>query len=61
MVFEHMDSNLEHVLKQHQMFRKAIEEPLLKSYIHQALVGTQEMHSRGICHRDLKPYTFLLT
>ena len=56
MVFEYLDQDLRKYLDREQ----TLEEPVIKSFMYQMLLGLQECHRYRILHRDLKPQNLLI-
>lgn len=56
LVFEYLDQDL----KKFMDSQPALSPTLIRSYIHQILVGLDYCHSRRIVHRDLKPQNLLI-
>lgn len=60
LVLEYMDSDLETLIGATESV-PTLEVPQVKAYLKMLLQGVQEMHSRGVLHRDLKPNNLLLS
>ena len=58
LVFEYIDANLFHVMKDRHPSRFGLYE--VRSIIEQTLKGLSFMHEQGFFHRDIKPENLLM-
>jgi len=54
-IFEYVEDNLEAKIQRFIKEKKIFPESQVKSYAYQIFKGLKYVHSKGICHRDLKP------
>ena len=54
----HYDSDLYDFIKKHE--KKPILPFELKLIVYQIFRGLMYIHSKGVCHRDIKPHNILL-
>ena len=55
------DGDLKDFLAKYQRQGKPVEQEVVRSIVHQILLGLHHIHSKGFMHRDLKPENLLLS